>query len=167
MNLIYVVIIVLAVLGIIGVTYWVYISDTYIVRIKKDQIMEFKTSFDLTGLPIIVFYQGDKKYNFLMDSGSNMSYINKDSHINVQMTNSKDVFMGANGTDISCQYANVKLYRDNAEYQCRVAVADLGSAFTELKSSYGVTLTGIIGCDFMNKYSYCLDFKELVVYARN
>ena len=128
--------------------------------------MEFKSSFDLTGLPIIVFYQGDRKYNFLIDSGSNLSYVDQNSHIELQMTNNKDVFMGANGTDMSCQYAHLKLYRDTLEYQTVVAVADLGQAFAELKSSYGVTLTGIIGCDFMNKYSYCLDFKELVVYAR-
>jgi hypothetical protein len=67
---------------------------------------------------------------------------------------------------MACQYAVLKLYRDNLEYKTTVAVADLGQAFVELKSCYGVTLTGIIGCDFMNKYSYCLDFKELVIYAR-
>ena len=165
MDIIYVMF-ALIIVGILMGVCWIYLSDTHIVRVKKNQIMEFKTSFDLTGLPIIVFYQGDKKYNFLIDSGSNISYVNENSDINLQMSGNKDVFVGANGTDISCQYASLKLYRDKVEYNTRVAVADLGAVFAELKSSYGVPLTGIIGCDFMNKYSYCLDFKELVVYAR-
>ena len=165
MNIIYVMFALIIVSIVVGLL-WINLADTHIVRVKKHQIMEFKSSFDLTGLPIIVFYQGDRKYNFLIDSGSNLSYVDQNSHIEMQMTNNKDVFMGANGTDMSCQYAHLKLYRDTLEYQTVVAVADLGQAFAELKSSYGVTLTGIIGCDFMNKYSYCLDFKELVVYAR-
>lgn len=150
----------------LGGFFWIYFHRTSIVRIKKDQVFEFKSSFDLTGLPIITFYQGNTKHNFLIDSGSNMTYINKDSFIDVQMTNDKDVFMDVSGTDISCQYANVKLYRKDAEYETKAAVADLSTAFAELKSIYGVSLTGIIGCDFMNKYSYCIDFKELVVYVR-
>lgn len=160
------VIVILLLLGISIYIYWVYTRDTYIVRIKKNQIIEFKSSFDLTGLPIIVFYQGDKKYNFLIDSGSNITYINQDSDIERQMTDNKDVFMGANGSDISCQYANINLYRDNAKYEIKIAVANLNNAFAELKSNYGVQLTGIIGCDFMNKYKYCIDFKECIVYAR-
>lgn len=156
----------LILLGISAYIYWIYTRDTYIVRVRKNQIMEFKSSFDLTGLPIIIFYQGDKRYNFLIDSGSNITYINQDSQIERQMTDSKDVFMGANGTDISCQYANINLYHDNVKYESQVAVADLNNAFAELKSSYGVQLTGIIGCDFMNRYKYCIDFKELAIYAK-
>jgi len=165
MTLIYVVM-VLAIISILGIVYWLYTKDTYIVRIKKNQIMEFKSSFELTGLPIVVFYQGDKKYNFLFDSGSNLTYVNQSSDIKRTITDSKDVFMGVNGTDIDCQYAFINLYRDSLKYETKVAVADLTSVFDNLKNEFGVTLTGIIGCDFMNKYSYCLDFKELVIYAR-
>lgn len=165
MNLMYLLLTFIIAAALIYLCYTHFIG-THIVRVKKNQIMEFKTSFDLTGLPIIIFYQGDKKYNFLMDSGSNLSYVNNNSDIKMQLTDDKDVFMGANGTDIACQYADMKLYRNNIEYDIKVAVADLNTAFAELKSSYGVTLAGIIGCDFMNKYNYCLDFKELVVYIR-
>ena len=85
MSLIYVMC-ALAVIGIIGVFYWLFTIDSYIVRVKKNQVMEFKTSMDLSGLPIITFYQGKKKYNFLLDTGSNISYVNIKSDVEVEKT---------------------------------------------------------------------------------
>jgi hypothetical protein len=128
--------------------------------------MEFKTSMDLTGLPIITFYQGKEKYNFLLDTGSNMSYVNIKSNVKVVKTGVKDVFMGAEGKDINCEHGIVSLYRDKVDYECNVSLADLDIAFTELKNEYGVTIVGILGNDFFVKYKYCLDFKELVAYIR-
>ena len=39
--------------------------------------MSFREALDLVGLPIVTFYQGDKKLNFLLDTGANLSVINK------------------------------------------------------------------------------------------
>ena len=38
--------------------------------------MSFKESLDLVGLPIVTFKQGDKKFNFLLDTGASESVIN-------------------------------------------------------------------------------------------
>lgn len=160
------IILILAFIGILCVIYYYYTLDTYIVRVKKNQVMEFKTSLDLTGLPIITLYQGKKPYNFLLDTGSNTSYINKSSNINVTKTGTKDVFMGAEGVDMECEIITVNLYRGDNNYECKASLADLDKAFEELKKQYGVSLSGIIGCDFMDKYNYCIDFKEWVVYIR-
>ena len=150
----------------LGIFYYFYTLNTHIVRIDKNQIREFKTSMDLTGLPIITFYQGKEKYNFLLDTGSNTSYVNKQSNLEIVRTGVKDVFMGAEGNDMECENVSVKFYRDNNEYECIAALADLNAAFEEMKRCYGVTISGILGCNFMDKYNYCLDFKELVVYIR-
>lgn len=165
MTLIYVMF-VLAIIGIIGAFYWMFTIDSYIVRVKKNQIMEFRSSMDLAGFPIITFYQGKKKYNFLLDTGSNISYVNVNSDVEVEKTGATDVFMGITGEDQNCEYAKIKLYHKDIEYDCVVSIANLESAFSELKSCFGVNLTGILGNDFFTKYQYCLDFKELVCYAR-
>lgn len=165
MNELYVAVI-LIILGVLGYIYWLYTRDTYIVRIKKKEIMEFKTSMELSGLPFITFYQGDKAYNFLLDTGSNVSYVNNKSTLEIKSTGVKDVFMGSNGVDESCEKVNVSLYRNEIKYEHSMNAADLNAAFTELKKEYGINVTGILGCDFMDKYNYCLDFKEFVVYRR-
>lgn len=165
MNLIYAIGIILIIAAVVAF-YYVYNIDTYIVRVNKKRVMEFKTSMDLIGLPIVTFYQDKQKYHFLLDTGGNISYVNEKSDIKVTKTGVKDTFMSANGQDMSCEGANIKLYRDGVEYDCAVSVADLSAVFTELKSTYGVLISGILGNDFFVKYQYCLDFKELVAYSR-
>ena len=149
------------------IIYYYYTKDTYIVRVNKHQVMEFKTAMDLTGLPIITFYQGKEKYNFLLDTGSNTSYINCKSPIEVSKTGVRDKFMGSSGEDKDCEWGTIKLYRGNAEYNCDVIIADLDAAFAELKNSWGVSVSGLLGNNFFVKYKYCLDFKELVAYRRS
>lgn len=165
MNELYIVVL-LIILAAIVYAYWVYSRDTRIIKIKKGLVMEFKTSLELSGLPIITFYQGDKAYNFLLDTGSNVSYVNVKSDIKVTPIGVKDTFMGANGIDIECEKVNLVIYRADHKFNCNVHAADLDTAFSELKKEYGVLVTGILGCDFMDTYNYCMDFKEYTVYIR-
>ena len=158
------IIVAIAIVSFIFIYY--YTKDTAIVRIPKEQVMEFKTSIDLTGLPIVTFFQGKNKFNFLLDTGSNTSYVNSASSIEVVDTGKEDVFMGAEGADRACTIGTLKFYRGSKEYECRVNIANLEAAVNELKKCYGVTITGILGNDFFTKYKYCLDFKELVAYVR-
>lgn len=159
------IIVIAILLGILGFIYWIAL-DTYIVKIKKNEIMEFKTSMELSGLPIITFYQGNKAYNFLLDTGSNVSYVNIKSDIKIFDTGEKNVFMGSSGEDKPCIVVQLVLYRNEIKYEHTVHAADLNLAFTEVKKEYGITITGILGNDFFTKYKYCLDFKELVAYQR-
>lgn len=165
MNELYVIVI-LAVFGVIGYLTWIYTRDTSIVRIKRKEVMEFKTSMELSGLPIVTFYQGDKAYNFLLDTGSNISYVNVKSNLKVVPTGMKDTYMGSSGVDMDCEKVKVTFYRNELKYEHILHAADFSAAFNELKTQYGVLVTGILGNDFFTKYKYCLDFKELVAYQR-
>ena len=120
----------------------------------------------LAGLPIIIFYQGDKKYNFLLDSGSNVSYINASSDIDRDTSIGNDSYVGSAGGGNACTVHNIKLYLEGQEYDHIFRATDLNGPFAEVKSSYGITLSGILGTDFFARYKYCLDFKELVCYVR-
>ena len=49
----------------------------YVIKInRRKDIMSLKESLDLTGVPIVTFTQDNIKYNFLLDTGSDVSYIN-------------------------------------------------------------------------------------------
>lgn len=43
---------------------------------RKKVNMSFKEAMDLVELPVVTFFNGDKKLNFLLDTGSNISQIN-------------------------------------------------------------------------------------------
>ena len=49
--------------------------------------MSFKEALDLIELPIVTFYQGDKKLNFMLDSGSNLSIIDINAINNLKFHN--------------------------------------------------------------------------------
>ena len=156
----------LIILCIIAIGYWIYTRDTHIVRIKRNDIIDLKSIMDLCNLPIVSFYQGDNVFHFLFDTGSNVSYVNKYSNLKVTPTGVKDTFMGSTGEDQNCEKVDIVLYRNNLKYKHTMNSADLNVAFTELKNEYGVLISGILGNDFLKKYKYCLDFKELVAYTR-
>ena len=46
---------------------------------RKKVKMSFKESMNLTELPIVTFYNGTNKLNFLLDTGSNLCVINSNS----------------------------------------------------------------------------------------
>ena len=53
------------------------IADTIMeVRNRNNSKISFKESMDLTELPVATFNCNRKKLNFLLDTGSNLSYIN-------------------------------------------------------------------------------------------
>lgn len=135
---------------------------------KKYEEMSFRQGFDLTSLPIVTFYQGEKKFNFLLDTGSNDSVI--DSNILGEMeytkTNLKSTLMGLDCINKEVYCVLVKLSYMSQDYPFVYIVNDMSAPFGSIKHETGVTLHGIIGSKFFNKYKYVLDFDEMIAYSK-
>lgn len=142
------------------------LENNVVIPINKDQVFEFGSAMELVGLPVIVFTQNNKKFKFLIDTGSNVSYVNIKSKLKTTPLEQSESFMGAEGTYIDCTLGNIKLQYKDKEYEHTVRLADLSAAFDNVKKESNIELSGIIGNDFMEKYKYCIDFKEFVVYSR-
>lgn len=130
--------------------------------------ISFRQGFDLTNVPIVTFYQGDKKFNFLLDTGSTHNVI--DSNIlDVIEHSPMDTCInsyGIEGNKTSHEMCEISLYYKDQEYHCECIISDMGKAFGEVKKESGVTLHGLIGSIFFNKYKYVLDFDELIAYSK-
>lgn len=135
---------------------------------KRDSRVSFKESMDLVGLPIVTFISGDKKLNFLLDTGSDNSYINSSliSEIKAEMTGEKSSTIGASGEGLATIYYNVTLGYREQMFTEKLGAMDLSAAFNALKESYGVQIHGILGSRFFEKYRYILDFKDLSAYRK-
>ena len=159
-------IVILIILGIFSVRW--YTRDTYIVRVKKGTIMDFKSAVDLTGVPMITFTQGDKKYNFIVDTGSNVSYIKQAAGMEyTPIEGSKETFIGAGGNNKEERNKSMlKLTRGDREFNFRVRVADLSAALNDFQQTFGVHAHGLLGNDIMTDHQYCIDFKEFIIYER-
>lgn len=131
------------------------------------EVIEFKTSMDLSGLPVITFYQGSNKFNFLLDTGSSASYLDIASTVErTDVPDAKADMIGIEGNKTECCISNVEFYRNDTKYTCTMRVLNMNNALSEIKSQFGISISGILGNDFFVKYKYCLDFKDLVAYRR-
>lgn len=135
---------------------------------KLKHAMSFKESMDLLELPVVTFYCGDKKLNFLLDTGSNTSYINSClleelPHTKLDSTKQVTTAGGIIGDNSMC---TMEFYYNKKKYLDTFVALDLNEAFNDIKESNGVQLHGLLGSLFFEKYKYILDFKELKAYAK-
>lgn len=138
---------------------------------KEDKyIFSLKESMDLVELPIITFYVGDKKLNFLLDTGSNLSHINAAVLDSIPYTplNVTSEIAGIEGNKQETGFCElyVKTTNEGSEFIEMFAVSDLSGSFGIVKEESGVQLHGILGSVFFKKYKYIIDFDNLKVYFK-
>lgn len=138
---------------------------------KRDKAhnMSFKEAMDLTDLPVVTFYNGTKKLNFLLDTGSNISYIN--SSILNSVTHDKSDkapldTIGVEGNKVKVEFYKIKVSYKNQEFEEDFASRNLDDAFSIIKEESGVQIHGILGSLFFQKYKYILDFESLIAYSK-
>ena len=133
---------------------------------KEQTKISFKEGLDLTELPIVTFKQGDKKLHFLLDTGSNISYINSEvvKDLEVEDLNASSNTVGVGGEDMETKHYNIKIGYKDQEFVEEFGALDLSGAFASIEAESGIKLHGIIGNRFFEKYKYILDFRELIAY---
>jgi hypothetical protein len=123
---------------------------------------------DLTDLPVITLYQGSKRFNLLLDTGSSDNIIDSNilEGIKHKPIDTKSNLFGLEGIKVTVPMCEITLsYMDN-DYEYEYLIKDMKEAFTQLKKSTGVSLHGIIGSKFFNTYKYVLDFDKLIAYSK-
>lgn len=135
---------------------------------KKNSEISFREAMDLAELPVITFYNGDRKINFLLDTGSNISYLNESivSSLVTESTGEASNIIGIEGNKVNCKICKMIIRRKNQEFEEEFSIADLDKAFRIVKEESGVQIHGILGSRFFEKYKYVLDFKDYIAYVR-
>lgn len=133
---------------------------------KEKTKISFKEGLDLTDLPIVTFYQNSKKLHFLLDTGSNISYINKKvlQDIEAESLGSSSSTFGVEGAGINTEHYMIQIGYKDQVFTEEFGALDLSPAFSAIEAESGIKLHGIIGNKFFEKYKYILDFRELIAY---
>ena len=138
------------------------------VKKKNKSKISFKEAMDLVELPIITFNNKDHKLNFLLDTGSNVSYINKSilTSLDYQMLDKEMPAFGMEGNKINSPFCSMNVSYREQTFNEEFSISDLDNAFNIIKKEDGVQLHGILGSKFFEKYRYVLDFKDLIAYIK-
>lgn len=130
--------------------------------------ISFRESFDLSGLPVITFNQGKRKFNFLFDTGATNSVINSTVLDKVKYTKLEgyqcEVY-GMEGNVQNVEMVTIDFKRD-IEFSDDFQVVDMSAAFDSVKAETGVTISGILGNTFFQKYKYVIDYEQMIVYPK-
>lgn len=130
--------------------------------------ISFREAMDLTELPIVTFNSGEKKINFLLDTGSNVSYINSSviPRLDHEKIDKNMETIGIEGNKVNNPFCKMSIAYKNQIFEEEFSIASLDNAFNVIKQESGVQIHGILGSKFFEKYKYVLDFKELIAYTR-
>lgn len=136
---------------------------------KRINKISFKEALDLANLPVITLRQGDKKINLLLDTGSTESIVIPSILNNLEHKDigKKGTIFGMEGNVVDTKYVKMDLMYNCITYSENFQVVDMSNAFNSVKQSTGVTIHGILGNSFFEKYGYVIDFQELVAYGKN
>ena len=158
--------VILTIVAVLVVGYTINLCEE---RIKRNnRKMSFREAMDLAEMAVVTFYQGDKKFNFLLDTGSNYSHISKEAAKEIQgeimKAQAKVSGIGEGTTSGVCR---TTLSYKGVNYDIDLSITDhLTDAFAAIKTETGVQVHGLIGNQFFQKHKYVLDFEELVAYTK-
>lgn len=138
-------------------------------RQRKRINMSFKEAMDLVELPVVTFLNGDKKLNFLLDTGSNISQINSSvlPLLDHKKVEEKDMDVtGIEGNKVNTEFCEMTITYKGQEFVGEFCIHDLDDAFAIVKEESGVQIHGILGSLFFQKYKYVFDFDSLIAYSK-
>ena len=133
-----------------------------------DNGLSFRDSMSLTDLPVVTFYNGHKKLNFLLDTGSSDCVINKtclDSMWYKETESYKEIF-GMEGNIVRNPVISTTISYSGLKFDVDMIAMDMSQAFGAIKQESGVTIHGILGSNFFSRYKYVLDFDKLMFYKK-
>lgn len=136
---------------------------------KEKDKMSIKESLELTQMPVVTFFEGDVKLNFVLDTGSSHSHISKSvaEKLTGEPVDIDYSFSTGSGSGSCSKMLDVILRYKNKRFNTSVFINEaLDNSFEEVKKNSGVQLHGILGSDFLVKYKYILNFAELVAYHK-
>lgn len=144
------------------------INTIEVVMKKNNNKISFKESMDLAELPIITLYNKDKKLNFLLDTGSNISHINSSvlPTLDYEKVDRTVETVGFNGDKVNTEFCKMTIMYKNQKFEEEFSITDLEEAFNVVKKESGVQIHGILGSKFFENYRYVLDYSELIAYIR-
>lgn len=138
---------------------------------KKKEVKPIYMKAQLPGdLPIIALSNNGKMFNFLLDSGSNISHICEDCYENLESdligTFEENSVAGLGATNMGVTMCKAVL-SDNIgnKYNVNFSISkQLVDVAKTIEASTNVRIHGLLGTDFLKKYNYVIDFNSLKVY---
>lgn len=154
---------------VIGVTLMAIIINGVEEYNKFSHAIPFKESIDLINVPIVTFVNNNVKLHFLLDTGSDSSYIRGDiiDKLSVKSRCGEKASIYTGGGEITSEgIAILNISYKNHVYEEEFEVADVTKVWDNVTKEIGITVHGVLGSRFFERYKYQIDFENLIAYSK-
>jgi hypothetical protein len=130
---------------------------------KANYTFPFEESMDTVKLPIISFEHKGKIVNFIIDSGSTHSIIEKnyiEEFEYMTATNAKGYVRGINGEKVETTLARVELVKNGHIFSDVFQVLPVPTLKIQ-EQKHGIKIHGLLGSQFLKKYRFLINYKYL------
>lgn len=129
----------------------------------------FEEGLQKTHLPIIKLKHKEKEYNFLIDTGSDISYLYYRKVKELEGRNTNITIPGVCFGQGSCETTplfEVDLTLNSWTFTETFATPNLDDIVEHFRKEYNTDFTGVLGSDFLSKYHYIINFKKKRLYVQ-
>lgn len=142
----------------------------FVYKAIKHEFLSYKcmSNYGKTGLVIIALKNNDKEFNFIVDSGSTISVLNKRyaKELSTDIKFMPTAFGTVNGEKSSSEYITVPLFGKYGLYTVKFHLLDLDNSFPWDEDELGKKVHGILGMDFLVQNNFVIDFERLKMYIK-
>ena len=136
---------------------------------RERNLINIKDSLEMFCHPIIPFYSGGVRLNFLLDTGASNSLIDPNSLKNIKYelikTDEQCSVSGISGDPIYFDLCALSMEYKDSEFSFIFGMMDISERFNEMTDGK-INIDGVIGTDFLESYGYVIDFSDAVVYVK-
>lgn len=140
--------------------------------LKSGKLMySFSKSYKMSKVPFLTFtyttdFEEQKELTFLIDTGANVNFILQNTIDDIKPDWKKDIEMDNDITTISGTIEQNKsvpllINLNNYEFEDRFVITNNNVAFEQMSSDYHKPIVGILGSEFLKKYNFDIDYKNL------
>lgn len=136
--------------------------------VKGHSTVSFQEAMDLVELPIITVQNNNTKINLLLDTGSNSSYISPSvlNGLKYDELEISNTTVGFGGGATHTRGCNMEIKYKKLAFEDTFIIMQSDDVFSAIKQECGVQVHGILGSKFFDRYSYVIDFKDLIAYIK-
>ena len=131
--------------------------------------VSFSKGFVSPNIPIATFYQGNKRLNFILDTGSdkNVIDVNALENIKYERLESEEplALSGVGGVREVFECA-IQFSCEEEHYKANFLAADLTEAFSQIEQCHGIILHGLIGSVFLKSNNMVMDFTNMTAHSK-
>jgi hypothetical protein len=128
-------------------------------------ITSFETTLTELGLIYATFTCNGKAMNFILDTGSNLSYVDAAaiSEMDLELHKCNDSVMGLGGSQDMGYYCSLKLETPETVTVIDLPINDFSGPFGAVERENGVRLHGLLGNNFLLASKYVIDYEKMKV----